>query len=75
MTADLWNDLQATVVPAIVSAPVDELAFTAKEALEGHKGSGGGTVQQLTYLLERILQIEVHLVDSSCHGRGHCFAR
>ncbi len=75
MAADLGHDLQASVVPAIVSAPVDELSLAAEEALEGHKSSSRRTVQQLTYLLERVLQVEMHLVDPSGHSRGHCFAR
>ena len=66
--ADPGHNLEASVVLAVVTAPIDELPIALEEALEGHEGSCVWTMQDLSYLLERVLQVEVHFVDSPYHG-------
>jgi hypothetical protein len=64
---DLGHYLETHVVSPVVTAPVDQLAIVLKIALECHVGRVGWTVQQLSDLLEGILQVEVHLIDATCH--------
>lgn len=67
MPTDLGHYLETPVVSPVVTAPVDQLAIVLKIALECHVGRVGWTVQQLSDLLEGILQVEVHLIDATCH--------
>ena len=74
MLADPWYDLAAPVVSAVKAPPVDKIAAWLQKSFESRASRWDWTVQKLSNLFERVLQIEVHLVNFLDSSRRHSFA-